>query len=113
MWRPLMVVGLAVSLPSAVYSSEDEFRLLQDLRKSYDPFERPVHNSSLPLTVKIRVYLQQILDVDEKNQVISMAVWLQYVRISSILALTLIHVDLCYRHGVITNCAGVRMSTAA
>uniref|UniRef100_A0A914XFN7 Uncharacterized protein n=1 Tax=Plectus sambesii TaxID=2011161 RepID=A0A914XFN7_9BILA len=78
MWRPLMVVGLAVSLPSAVYSSEDEFRLLQDLRKSYDPFERPVHNSSLPLTVKIRVYLQQILDVDEKNQVISMAVWLQY-----------------------------------
>jgi hypothetical protein len=44
-------------------ASEDEFRLLRDLRQNYDPFERPVADCRQPLTVNITVYLQQILDV--------------------------------------------------
>ncbi|CAJ0935294.1 unnamed protein product, partial [Mesorhabditis belari] len=59
-------------------SSHEEFRLLADLRKNYDPFERPVQNSSEPLVVSVKIYLQQILDVDEKNQVITIVAWIKY-----------------------------------
>lgn len=46
-----------------VFGSEDEYRLLKDLRQNYDPLERPVPNSSSPLIVCMKFYLQQILDV--------------------------------------------------
>ncbi len=46
---------------------------------NYNALERPVPNSSQPLVVKIRVFLQQIIDVDEKNQVIQVNAWLRYV----------------------------------
>jgi hypothetical protein len=41
----------------------------QDLLRDYDPLERPVENHSLPVTVYLKVSLQQLIDVDEKNQV--------------------------------------------
>jgi hypothetical protein len=44
-------------------ASEDEFRLLQDLRKDYDIVERPVVNHKKPINVKLRLYLQQILEI--------------------------------------------------
>uniref|UniRef100_A0A0N5ADC5 Acetylcholine receptor subunit alpha-type acr-16 n=1 Tax=Syphacia muris TaxID=451379 RepID=A0A0N5ADC5_9BILA len=59
-------------------ASDEEYRLLRDLRKNYDPYERPVSNSSLPLNVAMKLYLQQILDVDEKNQVVTLVAWLEY-----------------------------------
>ncbi|KAJ1357528.1 hypothetical protein KIN20_015698 [Parelaphostrongylus tenuis] len=57
---------------------QDEYRLLSDLRHNYDPYERPVANSSEPLVVSVKIYLQQILDVDEKNQVITLVAWIEY-----------------------------------
>lgn len=48
-------------------------------RHNYDPYERPVANSSDPLLVSVKIYLQQILDVDEKNQVITLVAWIEYV----------------------------------
>uniref|UniRef100_A0A0K0DRA6 Neur_chan_LBD domain-containing protein n=1 Tax=Angiostrongylus cantonensis TaxID=6313 RepID=A0A0K0DRA6_ANGCA len=76
-------------------ASPDEYRLLSDLRHNYDPYERPVANSSEPLVVSVKIYLQQILDVvsflsnfppfslvncspDEKNQVITLVAWIEY-----------------------------------
>ena len=47
---------------SIVYGSPDEYRLLSDLRHNYDPYERPVANSSDSLIVSVKIYLQQILD---------------------------------------------------
>ncbi|KAL6732153.1 hypothetical protein Aduo_002945 [Ancylostoma duodenale] len=44
----------------------------------YNPLERPVANASQPLVVKIKMFLQQILDVDEKNQLVSLNAWLSY-----------------------------------
>ncbi|PIC21300.1 hypothetical protein B9Z55_026188 [Caenorhabditis nigoni] len=61
-----------------VHGSADEYRLLGDLRHNYDPYERPVANSSEPLVVSVKIYLQQILDVDEKNQVITLVAWIEY-----------------------------------
>ncbi|KAK6033066.1 Neurotransmitter-gated ion-channel ligand binding domain protein, partial [Ostertagia ostertagi] len=59
-------------------ASPDEYRLLSDLRHNYDPYERPVANASEPLVVSVKIYLQQILDVDEKNQVITLVAWIEY-----------------------------------
>ncbi|CAB3400753.1 unnamed protein product [Caenorhabditis bovis] len=65
-------------LLNVVSCSSDEYRLLSDLRHNYDPYERPVANSSEPLVVSVKIYLQQILDVDEKNQVITLVAWIEY-----------------------------------
>ncbi|EYC22868.1 hypothetical protein Y032_0016g2995 [Ancylostoma ceylanicum] len=61
-----------------VLPSFDEYRLLQYLKENYDYFERPVENSSLPLDVKVRFLLNQILDVDEKNQVMSILAYIDF-----------------------------------
>ncbi|XP_056597350.1 cholinergic receptor, nicotinic, alpha 11 isoform X2 [Triplophysa dalaica] len=49
--------------------------LLKNLLKDYNPMERPVANDSLPLTVVISLSLVQIMDVDEKNQVLTSNIW--------------------------------------
>lgn len=43
--------------------SEDEYRLLQDLRENYDKVERPVLNHTASINVNVRAILQQIVDV--------------------------------------------------
>ena len=62
-----------------VYASEDEFRLIKDLKENYDPIERPVRNHFGSVDVNLRLILQQIVDVDEKNQILQLVVWTQYV----------------------------------
>ncbi|KAF1765127.1 hypothetical protein GCK72_005079 [Caenorhabditis remanei] len=64
-----------------VKASVDEYRLLQYLKENYDSFERPVENSSAPLDVQVRFLLNQILDIDEKNQVMSILAYMDYVRL--------------------------------
>ncbi|CAI4232827.1 unnamed protein product [Auanema sp. JU1783] len=61
-----------------ILASVDEFRLLQYLKENYNYFERPVYNSSDPLDVKVRLFLNQILDVDEKNQIMSILAYVDY-----------------------------------
>lgn len=58
-----ILIVVIVVLFEYLRASEDEYRLLKDLRQNYDPLERPVSNSSLPLNVSMKLYLQQILDV--------------------------------------------------
>uniref|UniRef100_A0AC34RJN6 Neurotransmitter-gated ion-channel ligand-binding domain-containing protein n=1 Tax=Panagrolaimus sp. JU765 TaxID=591449 RepID=A0AC34RJN6_9BILA len=59
--------------------NEDEQRLYADLLNNYNPLERPVENSSEPLIVKVRLFLQQIIDVDEKNQMVQVNAWIRYI----------------------------------
>ncbi|KJH49468.1 hypothetical protein DICVIV_04405 [Dictyocaulus viviparus] len=56
-------IFLCACLVESVSSSEDEFRLIQDLRNNYDPIERPVRNHSEPVQVHLRILLQQLVDV--------------------------------------------------
>ncbi|KAL6113495.1 chrfam7a [Pungitius sinensis] len=51
-------------------------RLYRDLMTDYNPLERPVPNDSQNLTVELGINLIQILDVDEKNQVLTTNIWL-------------------------------------
>uniref|UniRef100_A0A914CWC8 Neurotransmitter-gated ion-channel ligand-binding domain-containing protein n=1 Tax=Acrobeloides nanus TaxID=290746 RepID=A0A914CWC8_9BILA len=73
----LLICCLLVILLRKIYCSEDEFRLLKDLRENYDPVERPVQNHSEPVIVQLKILLQQIVDVDEKNQVLTLVLWFQ------------------------------------
>ncbi|KAE9551715.1 hypothetical protein FO519_005079 [Halicephalobus sp. NKZ332] len=76
--RWIISVGLIVALISLVWTSEDEFRLLKDLRENYDSAERPIRNHSEAVNVHLRILLQQIVDVDEKNQILNLVLWTQF-----------------------------------
>ncbi|EGT55171.1 hypothetical protein CAEBREN_30258 [Caenorhabditis brenneri] len=65
------------------FGSLQERRLYEDLMRNYNNLERPVANHSEPVTVHLKVALQQIIDVDEKNQVVYVNAWLDYVRFST------------------------------
>jgi len=58
---------------------EHEYRLTKYLLSNYEQSVRPVENSSLPLTVEFSVSLHQIVDVDEKNQILTTNCWLTQV----------------------------------
>ncbi|KAM9853946.1 neuronal acetylcholine receptor subunit alpha-7-like [Aulostomus maculatus] len=52
-------------------------RLYTELMRNYNALERPVKNDSHSLTVHFTFSLLQIMDVDEKNQVLTTNIWLQ------------------------------------
>ncbi|XP_055781066.1 neuronal acetylcholine receptor subunit alpha-7-like [Salvelinus fontinalis] len=51
--------------------------LLRELLREYNRMERPVANDSLPLTVRFSYTLLQVMNVDEKNQILTTNAWLQ------------------------------------
>ena len=61
----IATIGLFLSFAvfRTALGSGDEYRLLADLRNNYDTAERPVYNHSLPVNVKLRILLQQLVDV--------------------------------------------------
>ena len=62
---------------SAVLCSPEEANLYGQLLEDYEPLERPVANASEPVIVRMGLVLQQIVDVDEKNQVVDVNAWLK------------------------------------
>jgi len=78
------------SLVFVIYFAEsfmsDEKRLIKKLLEDYDRVGivgRPVHNTSETIKVGYGLSLIQILDLDEKNQVLTTNVWSRYVRFFS------------------------------
>uniref|UniRef100_A0A8I3WU26 Cholinergic receptor nicotinic alpha 7 subunit n=1 Tax=Callithrix jacchus TaxID=9483 RepID=A0A8I3WU26_CALJA len=65
------------TLPTVSLQGEFQRKLYKELVKNYNPLERPVANDSQPLTVYFSLSLLQIMDVDEKNQVLTTNIWLQ------------------------------------
>uniref|UniRef100_A0A914CKN5 Neurotransmitter-gated ion-channel ligand-binding domain-containing protein n=1 Tax=Acrobeloides nanus TaxID=290746 RepID=A0A914CKN5_9BILA len=61
-----------------VDSSKAESDLYRELLTSYSSLVRPVKNALEPVKVLMRLHLQQIIDVDEKNQVVEINAWLNY-----------------------------------
>ncbi|KAL1244791.1 Cullin-3 [Trichinella spiralis] len=52
--------------------------LYDDLLRGYNILERPVSNCSKPLVVLLELVLFQIVDVEEKNQLIQTNIWLKF-----------------------------------
>ncbi|XP_063105914.1 neuronal acetylcholine receptor subunit alpha-7 isoform X1 [Cavia porcellus] len=73
-WPP---PGGARGAPEVSLQGEFQRKLYRELVRNYNPLERPVANDSLPLTVVFSLSLLQIMDVDEKNQVLTTNIWLQ------------------------------------
>ncbi|XP_058814428.1 acetylcholine receptor subunit alpha-type acr-16 isoform X9 [Topomyia yanbarensis] len=88
--RPLKQIGLCSQRPHKTatggYEATSEMpdsiqgphekRLLNHLLATYNTLERPVANESESLKVKFGLTLQQIIDVDEKNQLLISNIWL-------------------------------------
>ncbi|KAB0800847.1 hypothetical protein PPYR_06586 [Photinus pyralis] len=72
----LATVFLLMTMPPDSYQGQHEKRLLNNLLTPYNVLERPVANESEPLEVKFGLTLQQIIDVDEKNQLLITNIWL-------------------------------------
>ncbi|KAL9874207.1 neuronal acetylcholine receptor subunit alpha-7-like isoform 2-T2 [Glossina fuscipes fuscipes] len=70
----LMYLNLSAKVCLAGYN---EKRLLHDLLDTYNTLERPVLNESDPLQLSFGLTLMQIIDVDEKNQLLVTNVWLK------------------------------------
>ena len=68
-------------------ANQDSRRLYDDLIGDYNRLVRPVGNNSEKLTVYMGIKLTQILDVDEKNQIMTTNVWVRQV---------ILHFDLIY-----------------
>ncbi|XP_077988937.1 neuronal acetylcholine receptor subunit alpha-10-like [Glandiceps talaboti] len=70
-------VGIFLCLLGHVTSSEQGARLVDDLLDIYPKYHvRPVRNESKPITVRHRLTPIQMLDIDEKNQIITIKCWL-------------------------------------
>ncbi|XP_058129060.1 neuronal acetylcholine receptor subunit alpha-7-like isoform X4 [Anopheles coustani] len=72
----LIVLCLLVIYIKDSIQGPHEKRLLNNLLQTYNTLERPVANESDPLEVKFGLTLQQIIDVDEKNQILTTNAWL-------------------------------------
>ncbi|XP_051262721.1 neuronal acetylcholine receptor subunit alpha-7-like isoform X1 [Dicentrarchus labrax] len=72
LWLLILVTLFRVS----VQGPHQRF-LLRELLRDYNPMERPVANDSQALTVQFSFTLMQVMDVDEKNQIITTNAWLQ------------------------------------
>ncbi|XP_068916401.1 neuronal acetylcholine receptor subunit alpha-7 isoform X8 [Tenebrio molitor] len=72
----LATAFLLFIMPPGSQQGPHEKRLLNTLLGPYNVLERPVANESEPLEVKFGLTLQQIIDVDEKNQLLITNIWL-------------------------------------
>ncbi|XP_058446829.1 neuronal acetylcholine receptor subunit alpha-7 isoform X2 [Malaya genurostris] len=72
----LIVLCLLVICIRDSLQGPHEKRLLNHLLATYNTLERPVANESESLEVKFGLTLQQIIDVDEKNQLLITNIWL-------------------------------------
>lgn len=62
-----------------VLAGMNERFLIKTLLDKLNPLERPVANESESLKVQFGITLQQIIEIDEKNQILIANIWLQYV----------------------------------
>uniref|UniRef100_A0A158PBY1 Neur_chan_LBD domain-containing protein n=1 Tax=Angiostrongylus cantonensis TaxID=6313 RepID=A0A158PBY1_ANGCA len=65
------------NLVSEVWAGDQERRLYTKLVDGYNKLSRPVKNESEPVLVLLGLDFQQILDVDEKHQILHSNVWLR------------------------------------
>ncbi|OQV17454.1 Acetylcholine receptor subunit alpha-type acr-16 [Hypsibius exemplaris] len=65
--------------------SSDEHKLMAHLMQNYEKAGRPVVNASTRMTVQIGFVLTQISQVDERNQVLTLNVWLEQEWVDEVL----------------------------
>ncbi|XP_063616582.1 neuronal acetylcholine receptor subunit alpha-10-like [Cydia splendana] len=75
-----LLIWVAVSfLIKGAVCCDEEYRLVRHLMQNYDASVRPVENSSHPLLVTFGVSLHHIIDVEEKDQLLTTNCWITQV----------------------------------
>lgn len=71
------IVRLGDALLESGLGSDDENKLVKTLFDGYNELIRPVSNMSEKVTVDVQLALHQLINVDEKNQILKSNVWLR------------------------------------
>lgn len=66
-------------LPLCCDCGEHEYRLTKYLMSNYEKSVRPVSDAAKPLVVLFDVSIHNIIDVDEKNQILTTNCWITSV----------------------------------
>ncbi|XP_059051036.1 acetylcholine receptor subunit beta-like 1 [Achroia grisella] len=74
----LLAAGILTLLYSG-WCSEDEERLVRDLFRGYNKLIRPVQNMTQKVDVRFGLAFVQLINVNEKNQIMKSNVWLRLV----------------------------------
>ncbi|KAI1712800.1 neurotransmitter-gated ion-channel ligand binding domain-containing protein [Ditylenchus destructor] len=77
-WLIFVFISLTFAHSTAAVANKDAARLFEDLLADYNKLVRPVENNTATLVVKFKLKLSQLLDVHEKNQIMTTNVWLQH-----------------------------------
>ncbi|XP_077988974.1 neuronal acetylcholine receptor subunit alpha-7-like [Glandiceps talaboti] len=79
-WYSLLFTALVLLLfTQESHQGKYERALLARLLENYNPNERPVENDTHTLTVSFGMTLQQILNVNERDQILTTNVWLRFI----------------------------------
>jgi len=73
-----LLVPINVHRNNQAAASEDEERLVRDLFRDYNKLIRPVENSNDTVEVEMGLSFIQLINVNEKNQVMTSNVWQQF-----------------------------------
>ncbi|VDN58348.1 unnamed protein product [Dracunculus medinensis] len=68
---------ISLMLISFALGNEDAKRLYDDLMIHYNRLSRPSSNPHIPVTIKLKLRLSQIIDVHEIDQIMTCSVWLR------------------------------------
>jgi len=102
---------LAICVIYNANGARNEYRLLNNLLAEYQKYERPVANESLPVSLSFTLHLQQIIDLDERNQLLVTNLWLDYTWTDANLVWNKVILDLIKADDSITRQKYVIMET--
>uniref|UniRef100_A0A7E4VNT3 Neuronal acetylcholine receptor subunit alpha-7 n=1 Tax=Panagrellus redivivus TaxID=6233 RepID=A0A7E4VNT3_PANRE len=78
LYPKMLLLLIFLSILNTVTPSPPENRLLRDLMHGYLPEERPVIDANQSVVVTVGVVLQQIVDLNEREEQIVVNLWLRY-----------------------------------
>ena len=76
--KVLFVVLTILSECNLGICSDQETKLINELLSNYQRYTRPVSDPIFPLNLNITLTLKQIIDLDERNQLLKTNLWLEY-----------------------------------
>ena len=109
-----MVIQMTILAICVIWNANgarNEYRLLNNLLAEYQKYERPVANESLPVSLSFTLHLQQIIDLDERNQLLVTNLWLDYTWTDANLVWNKVILDLIKADDSITRQKYVIMET--
>ncbi|XP_072166843.1 neuronal acetylcholine receptor subunit alpha-10-like [Diadema setosum] len=72
-----VIVCFLAGLLAGARATEDEYRLLRDMFANYSSIVRPVERATDTIVVRLGAAIQQIIDMDEKSQVLTSNLWMR------------------------------------